>query len=427
VAGSLRTKRVLAAICLFVAAVGIWNVAHYPPGLGYDANDHMAYADGLVPGGHFPHGEGEYYTPPGYYAVAGSADWVARKLGASAYGAHRAGMAVNVVFLLGTVLLVWQIARELWPGRTRIALGAAAFVAFVPVAVKTEAMFHPETMSLFFAALAFWLCVRTFADRRYAALLGLALGAGQLVRASVLWTVFVVVVALIVARRRRELAIVVALAVLVPLPWYIHQSIEYGGNPVFPRPPTPLARQGKSETGKPKFILYRRPWQFYVDPGLPDVITAPYEPHFTNLAIPTTYSDLWGDYFGVWAWRGGAGVKPSTGVRADLTVQALVGLLPTLLALGGLVALLRASRRSPPQLAIALLPLAGLAGYLYFTVSYPTAVGDVLKATYLLTTAVGWALGFGYALERLRGRTWWAVAALLGVCALAELPFLVYS
>ena len=37
---------------------------------------------------------------------------------------------------------------------------------------------------------------------------------------------------------------------------------------------------------------------------VPDVITAPYTPHFANLAWPTTYSELWGDYFGVWAWHG---------------------------------------------------------------------------------------------------------------------------
>ena len=70
------------------------------------------------------------------------------------------------------MLLVAAIARELWPGRRRIELGAAAFVAFLPVAVETEAMFHPEPMSLFLCTLALWLCVRTFADPRYAWALG---------------------------------------------------------------------------------------------------------------------------------------------------------------------------------------------------------------------------------------------------------------
>ncbi len=202
-AGSQRSSRALAAICAFVVVLGAWNVAHYPPGLGYDAFHHMAYADGLVPGGHLPHGTGEYYTPPGYYAVAGSLDWVARELGVSFYGAYRAGMAVNVLFLLGTVLLVWRIARELFPDRERLAIGAAAFVAFLPVVVRDEAMFHPEMMSLFLCALALWLGVRTLADRRYAVPLGIALGAAQLVRAFSLWTVFVV---LRCTRRRAALA-----------------------------------------------------------------------------------------------------------------------------------------------------------------------------------------------------------------------------
>ena len=423
--GSLRSNRALAAICVFTFAVGIANVARYPPGKGYDAGDHMAYADSLVPGGHLPHGVGEYYTPPGYYALAGTADWIARQLGVGE--PHRAGMALNVLFLLGTVLLVWKLARELWPGRDRIAIGAAAFAALVPVTVKTEAMFHPETLSLFTCTLALWLCVRTFADQRYAYALGVALGLAQLVRAFSLWTVFVVLVALVVARRWRELAVVFAFAALIPAPWYIHQAVEYSGNPVFPRPATAQARTGGLDSGKPKPIWDRRPLRFYFDPGIPDVITAPYQQHFANLALPTTYAELWGDYAGVWAWQWSKTKPiPQPPVQIELTVQSVVGLLPTLLALAGWVALLFRSLRSPPRLAIALLPLVGILGYLFFAVSYPTPIGDVLKATYMLSTTGAWALGFGYALERLRGRAWTMVLVALSACALAQLPFLLY-
>ncbi len=63
----------LAAICAFVVAVGAWNVLQYPPGDGYDYLDHKAYADGLIPGWKLPHGVGEYYQPPGFYALAGAA------------------------------------------------------------------------------------------------------------------------------------------------------------------------------------------------------------------------------------------------------------------------------------------------------------------------------------------------------------------
>ena len=419
-----RARRGLAAICVFVVVLGAWNVFHYPLGLGYDAVDHIAYADGLVPGGHLPHGVGEYYNPPGYYAVAGSVDWVARKLGAGE--PHRAGMAINVLFLLGTVLLVWKIVRALWPGRDRLALGAAAFVALLPRTVEMEAMFHPATMALFFCTLALWFCVRTFADRRFAIALGIALGLAQLVHASALWVVAAAAVALAVGRRWRSLAVALALAVVIPLPWYVHQQLTYSGFAPFPRPATPQARTGGVETGKPKPIFERRPLRFYVDPGVPDVITHPYRPRFVNLALPTTYTELWGDYFGHWAWNASTRARPSAGARHELEFQSVVGLLPTLLAVVGWIAFLLASLRTPPRLVVAILPLLGILGYLYFIVAYPTPDGDVLKASYMFTTTAAWAVAFGYALDRLRGRAWWVVAALLAVCAIAELPFLVY-
>ena len=418
------SRAALPAICLFTVALGAWNVARYPPGRGFDASDHFAYADGLVPGGNLPHGTGEYYTPPGWYAVAGSLDWVAKQLGLG--DPHRAGMALNVVFLLGTVLLVWATARELWPGRRRIAVGAAAFVAFVPVAVRLEAMFQPSTAVLFLSTLALWLCARTFAYRRYAVGLGVVLGLAQLVMAAALWAVVAVVVALAAGRRWRALAVTLALAILIPLPWYVHEQTTYSGLAPFPRPPTPQARKGSVESGKPKPVYERRPLRFYVDPAVPDVLTHPYRPHFTNLALPTTYAELWGDWEGYWAWKGGPRAAPTSGQRHLLELQSVVGILPTLLAVIGWLVLLATSLRSPPRLAVALLPGLGLLGYLYFTVAYPTPDGDVLKASYMLATTGAWALAFGYALERLPVPAWLAGVGLLGLGAIVELPFLLY-
>ena len=61
-----------------------------------------------------------------------------------------------------------QIARELWPGRPRIELGAAAFVAFLPVTVEDRRRCSTRSRCRSSSrTLALWLCVRTFADRRY--------------------------------------------------------------------------------------------------------------------------------------------------------------------------------------------------------------------------------------------------------------------
>jgi hypothetical protein len=420
VAGLSARNPGLIAICAFVVLLGAWNTARYQTNAGYDAQSHMDYADGLVPGWHLMHRDPnkatEYYTPPGYYLLAGTADWLVKQAG---YGnPDRGGQVINVFFMLGTVLLVAAIARELWPGRRRIELGAAAFVAFLPVAVEAEAMFHPEPLSMFICTLALWLCVRTFSDRRYAWGLGIALGATQLVRAFGLYVVGATLLALLVGRRWRELSIALVLAIAIPAPWYVHQ-LKYSAQPVFTQP-----AQGT-----------HLPASFYYGLGIPTVVSAPYrENHYTRW-IPVTYDGLWGDYFGVWAWNSGAHHSdvtgtpvthhPSAGAKRSLVIQSVVGLVPTLLALIGWLLLARSSLRRPKALAVAALPVIGLAGYLYYAARYWTHDGDLLKTTFMLSTTAAWALGFGYALDRIRGRWWPVTLALVGVAALVEIPFLV--
>ncbi len=436
-AGISRANRALAGLCLLTAAIGLWNVLHCPPGASYDYQDNAPYADGLIPGLHLPAGglhpaagDGSYYTPPGFYAVAGTADWIARGLGLGE--PHRAGMAVDVLFLVGSVLLVALIARQLWPGRERIALGAAAFVAFLPSAVQAGAMFHPEMMSFFFSALALWLCARTFADARWAWALGLALGIDQLVRAYALCTVGAVLLALLWARRWRALAIAAVVAAAIPMPWYVHETVKYG-SPLFPRPAISQTTNERATTVSP--LYRRRPARFYVDPALPDVLTHPYRPRFEGLLLPTTYAGLWGDYEGHWAWDGTTRDKvvptPSASTRHALVLQMFLGLLPTLLAFGGWILLLAQARRELRKIAVAVLPVAVAAAYVYFTVSNgsatnPAVAAAVLKPSYMLTATTGWALGFGLALDRLPRRTFLVAAGVLAVCAAVELPFLLY-
>jgi hypothetical protein len=305
--------------------------------------------------------------------------------------------------LLLTAGVLWLLARELFPGRVWTQLGALAFFCFLPVVLRVGAMFHPEPLSMLLTAVALLLAARMLRGRDYrwqlAVATGVALGLGQLVRAFSLWTFAAVVIAFAVARAWRPLVVVVLAAGVVAAPWYIRQAIKYG-DPVFDRPTRHEA------------LWDRRPARFYIGLGLPEVFTDPFRPNFLNEAIPTTYSEVWGDYFGVW--------------RGDRELQSFLGLLPALLAVGGWLLFLARSLRSPPRLAVALLPGLGLLGYLYFTVSYPTPDGDVLKASYMLTTAPAWALAFGYALDRLPGRLRLATAAVLAASALAALPFLLY-
>ena len=418
------------------AVIATANAVTSPEDLGYDALAHRTYADLLVHHGHIPGPaqSQEFHTPPGFYAVAGAAEALAQRMGA----AHpwQVARGLNVLWFLGALVLTLLIARELFPRDRLLQLAALAFAAFVPVGLKLAAMFHPETLSLFASTLALYLAVRMFVRRsfgwRTALLVGLALGAAQLVRGFNLWLVPIVLLgfvagalggALAPRRAASSAAVVLAAAALVAGPWYVRQAVKYSNPLAFNRPAPHVA------------LWRRRPLSFYTGLGLPQSITNPTRPQFTNELIPTLYSDIWGDYFGYFAWTTTAsGTTPvpldRTGKR-ELEAQNVLGFLPALLAIGGVLGLLWESLRNgrrfarPGLLVLALLPVVGLLGFLVFTVSYPSGDGDVIKAAYVLTTVPGWAIGFGYAANRLsRFRP---AAALVGAaCALALLSDLVF-
>ena len=51
-----RTRSLTLALLAALAVIAVWNALHYPPGLGYDAIDHIAYAEGIRAGDGFPTG-----------------------------------------------------------------------------------------------------------------------------------------------------------------------------------------------------------------------------------------------------------------------------------------------------------------------------------------------------------------------------------
>lgn len=419
-----RYGRWAVALLAALAAIAAWNVLRYPPGLGYDAIDHIAYARGILDGNGFPDGIGEYYTPPGFYTVAAGAIWLGETLGLG--DPLRVVQLVNALLLLGTAVLVLELGRLVFPGRRLLHTAALGLFAFGALAAKSAAMVHPETMSMFFCALALVLAARMVTSsswRAWEALaVGAALGAGQLVRAFSLWTFAVVLlvlatVAVVRSAERRQVlragALVLLATALVTGPWYVYQSSRYT-NPVFDRP----------QVQKP--LWQRRPLSFYLDPGLPQVITSPTKPHFPNRFWPQLYAEGWGDYYGTFVWNNGR-PAPDDAERRTLVLQMVLALVPTALIAAGWLALLWRSlrpsvfRRAPELLLVSLLPLAGIAGMLYFTVSYPTGDGDVIKATYMLTTVPAWALCFGWAVDTAASRWPRLVPALAVALVLAAL------
>jgi hypothetical protein len=418
------------ALLLLLGGVAVWNASTYPPIGGYDAAEHIRYARGLLERGELTEG-GASYTPPGFYVVAAAAISVGELL--EMYEPERAALFVNAVLGLGTGLLLLVLARLLFPSRPLLRWAALAFFICCPIVLKTVAMFHPQPLALFLSTLALTLAARMIVLGRYTPLawvgLGVTLGAAQLVRSVSLWTVGVVLLTLVVTavvdrenrrRIRNALLVFLALVVLVPLPWYVYLKVTTS-SAIFGRPSVTRS-------------LFDNAWPtaFYVSPGLPDVITDPHRPTLPPRFFPTLYADTWGDYFGIWSW-GPPRPELTPAVNRRLTVQSIVGLPLTALAVAGWLALLGLAvgrrREHPARLLVVLMPPVALAGVLFYSTQAPHPDGDTVKAMFLLPAVPAWALSFGFALDVLyaRSRRFGLAALLLVPLALVSLAYAIFT
>jgi hypothetical protein len=438
VATPLWAAVAISSLFVLIAFVGVWNASRYPIALGYDAAEHIAYADQLIHHGTIPGraAGGEYYTPPGYYAVAGTVSWIGAKLGMS--HPHHLAQYLNVVFVLAAAALLLVLARLLFPRRPVVWVAALGFFAFLPVIAKTEPMFHPETLNMLTSTaaltLATWMLLRSRFELRWLVLLGVILGAGQLVRASNLFTFLSVAIAFLAAlasrrlRRRmplKRIGLAVAAIVLITAPWYARQAIKYRDQPALIGPGI------LHSVFHPKYLgSGPRPPFFGI--AIDDILHRPVRPFFTNQALSETYTEIWGDWVGSFAWSSYS-AGPSPQALTVLQDQSEIGVLPTLLAIAGwlgLVALVAAGRlRRIPFLPVVLLPLLAITGYLARGYITTTADGDLFKASYILTTAPIWALTFGLAFSWL---TRWrllalGLALLLVAFGVLELRFMLYG
>ena len=417
------------ALLGLLAVVAVWNAFTYPYFGGFDAREHVAYAYEIMEG-RLPTG-GASYTPPGFYALAALAIRLGERLGMDT--PEQLAQLLNALCVVVSGVLVLVLGRLLLPERPLARWSALAFFACSPVVLKTGAMFHPQPLAMLLSLLALtataWMVARRDYRLRLWAALALSLAGAQLVRSVSIWVVGVVLVTLVaaaVAQREYRRRIVTALAasalamVLLPLPWYLHNQ-STGGNAVFGRGMSVLSLDS--------------PWPaaFYVDPGLPDVITHPQRAELGVGLVPILYTETWGDFFGIWSW-GTARPELTSAVDRRLALQSIVGLPLTALALAGWFAFaaLTASRwrEAPERIILALAPLVGLIAVVYYVTRSFRPDGDTVKALFLLPAVPFWALSFGFAadvlIERSR-RLGLVVLALLGLCLLIALSFGIYT
>ena len=152
---------VAAALVGVFAVIALWNAFTYPPVGGYDAAEHIAYARSLVENGEIPHRTGTYYTPPLWYALAGSAIQLGEAVGMEE--PERLGQALNALLVTITAVLVLALARVLFPGRPFLAVAALAFFVACPLTLRMATMFHPQALVLLLSTAGLLLVARMVA------------------------------------------------------------------------------------------------------------------------------------------------------------------------------------------------------------------------------------------------------------------------
>jgi 4-amino-4-deoxy-L-arabinose transferase-like glycosyltransferase len=409
------------------AALLAWNAWHYDWLRGYDAFANEQYADVVSREYRLPAVDesGVWHTPPLWFALAGSLGRLTTALGLG--HAQRPGQLLAAAAGLATCVLVFLLARALFPERRVVHLVALVLVAASPALVRASAMYHPETLAVALATGGVLVAARALRTRWT---LGSAVAAGALLGLACLtraWAVPVLVAVLVVAglnawdtRRWAPFAVCAAVSLALLAPWLVNQELAHGSALAFNRPPP---------SGS---VLDRRPASFYLGPRSLRALEHPVTPLFRNELVPHLYADWWGDWALTWDSPpppAPAALLPS-GVVSERARQALIGVLPSLLALAGLIALglLSGARRSA---SLAILPLSAVGvvtAYVVFAVRYPSTDGDTIKATYLLMALPAAAVGAAVVIDALRprGRAWATAGVVaLGALVAVQRPFLI--
>jgi 4-amino-4-deoxy-L-arabinose transferase-like glycosyltransferase len=160
----------------------------------------------------------------------------------------------SVVLGAGVVLLAFAVAAAIFPGTPLLALGAAAFVAFLPQHVAMMAGVNNDSLAELLIGVVLWMSVRWVrkpAPGRWLVGLGVALGLGLVTKTTFVPIAPVVALAVFVAWWRdpdtvgvplarrpwrellRALALVFGPAVLIAAPWWIRNLSLYGGLDVY--------------------------------------------------------------------------------------------------------------------------------------------------------------------------------------------------
>ena len=335
----------------------------------------------------------ENYAPPLYYVLAAP-------IYALAAGSITALRLFSVLLGALLVLVTYFIGVEVFPNQLPIALGTAAFVAYVPQHLAMLASVNNDSLSELLIALVVLQSLRLFrsgsVSNRSLILLGLTLGSGLLTKATFYYTaVPIACIALILNARRYTLrfthdVLVFAPALLIAAPLWLRNASVYGGLDVMG-----LARHNAVVVGQPTTA------QWIADHGMAG---------WLQRFVTTTYQSFWGQF----GWMA---------VPMPNNQYVILGILSALALVGWVWWLLRRMKDapsgpptrsvrhgqgrgmkqpSPPAIILTLLFVLTLGGYLYYNLTFVQHQGRYLFPA-LIPIGLAFSIGWYHLLDKIKG------------------------
>lgn len=388
------------SLIVIIVFVGFYNILHYDPIDGYDAEAHYNYVD------HFsrylpyeinlPDRENsrEFFSPPLGYVVPAVFQVICRNILDSPdllkdcrpiYGI--ATQVVQLILYLFSIFINIKIIDLFFDKKKNIKFEYLILVALMAVNYKTIVQLRGEPYILFFMSCLLYQFLKAERDKfeqnnLQIFIFGLTIGFLALSRqwAFLLFPAFFVLVIYVKSNQKKAYTKFIAKSFFIGFltsSWYYFSLLfRYGSFTAF----------NKESIG---FSFSNQPINFYI-PNISDIyllFTKPIRPNFSNQFISIFYSDFWGDYWGYFSFTSRQlELGRNQQLIGDYLARVnIVSLLTTCFLIFCFFNFKKYHRDSIFSKYISLTITITFFGFLWFLISYPDLpTGDTNKATYMV-------------------------------------------